>query len=944
MNAFSDLFIYTTQILKGKNFKVDNIHYYLETCKSINRVDGQTNQLIPIQAQFIKPLLKTKIVINFAQTNLTSTEKLHIQQQLSAQMSFDWNYIEVHNYDSENHVSPLTTLFYFITAKRWASENSIELELEMDVINTLIDNQYHRSIRPSKWLKLSPKTTILREHKDRWGAVESDYDYYDVHCPLIDFYSENIFPLQYKQKEFPLFNKKNVGGIETGSYYLIFKADSTDENAPVKVYCVRDGELDIGASAFNGSRTLKEDGRSGNSIIIYGSDGRDGHTNVNCKITFQYKTSSSSGYQQASFTITSPNQAILWQKKRISIGTIDANGFHETAYYKYGTFANASFSEAHFTNLWTYRRYNSSTSDSSKTPTWVSGLDSYVAGWPAGLSLMTIADIDRTNPTLLKIIKLPYDFLGLNFTSEGLLNGVPDGWDIAWLSTGDYSAGFALVYLSRDLTRAFKSQLNLQPINEAESEEYKGMFGNLAYEILPVGVNETRKPHFETKLLHSDYYAQKLVYDSFAYTIKLEHLTQPEFSYQRNINWDFNVHMYVSSSFSGKFMFIFDDLKPTQRRFSDDGTPYFIYGGVKDDTENFTGMMFISRNNELPLYNSAYLNYIRMGYNYDVKTKNLNLTSNIIGATLSTGGAIASAIAGGPVGVAGAIGLGITAVSKSWNAVAHTIQAENNIERKLKETEMQGISVIGADDVDLLTEYSYDNKIKYIEYKVSQKMEKCLFDLFYYGGYIANYQGVPNVKTRKWFNYVQADAVFEYEQNFPQDLIEELKKKFAEGITFLHRNSVYDETENTFSNKWDFEQQYENWETSMIYSYTIEDGQGEEDVFVKPISVSGSITATLVSPNSKMILRFRDPQYNLIKQYNVHTVQLTQTQTSPLIRLNKLSFKDADGNELFATNFNDYNNSHTYMTIIRRGIDYTQSSNYQTILDLLTKHIERVED
>ena len=64
-----------------------------------------------------------------------------------------------------------------------------------------------------------------------------------------------------------------------------------------------------------------------------------------------------------------------------------------------------------------------------------------------------------------------------------------------------------------------------------------------------------------------------------------------------------------------------------------------------------------------------------------------------------------------------------------------------------------------------------------------------------------------------WFNFVQAEVVFDDEQNFPQELLLELKAKFREGITYLHK-IVITSGENT-SNLWDFEQQYENWETTI---------------------------------------------------------------------------------------------------------------------------------
>ena len=118
---------------------------------------------------------------------------------------------------------------------------------------------------------------------------------------------------------------------------------------------------------------------------------------------------------------------------------------------------------------------------------------------------------------------------------------------------------------------------------------------------------------------------------------------------------------------------------------------------------------------------------------------------------------------------------------------------------------MQSISVLNADDVDLLYEYS-GNKAKLCYYKVSDRMAEILDDLFYYCGYITNEQKVPVVNTRYWFNFVQATLVLEETNNLTEEIENDIKSKFESGVTFLHYRQ----------NRFDFKQEMENMERKLI--------------------------------------------------------------------------------------------------------------------------------
>ena len=299
-----------------------------------------------------------------------------------------------------------------------------------------------------------------------------------------------------------------------------------------------------------------------------------------------------------------------------------------------------------------------------------------------------------------------------------------------------------------------------------------------------------RNMMYETKLFHSDYYQMKFVYDSFSYLVRMENTRAID-----KLEYLSEFSFYVSTTLSSKMIFTFKDLE---------------FDKVKTDQQDYTNVMYVSRNNEMPLYNSAYVNYIRSGYNFDVKTKNRQMASSILSSFIGIGGATGQFLAGGDFGVTQGIGLATSSVQNLKNLIFTTAQHEQDLQQKLMSAEIQGMSVSGSDDIDLLTIYTNGNKMKLVKYEVTPRMKKILWDLFYYTGYVANYQGVPNITTRRHFNFVQADIVFETTPNLSQDICDEIISKYKEGITFFHKfgNSVT-------VNDWDIDQQYENWETSV---------------------------------------------------------------------------------------------------------------------------------
>lgn len=397
-------------------------------------------------------------------------------------------------------------------------------------------------------------------------------------------------------------------------------------------------------------------------------------------------------------------------------------------------------------------------------------------------------DADRTDPKLIKIINVPY--CPVNIENSNLL----------------------FDDVSNQLT------LSIQNIGTAENPQWKGQFdpsfnNNIVLNInqnnnireaysplspmlVPVNPNvaANRNDLYESKLYHSDFYQCKFIYDSFDYTFRLELLNTTNIdnnSYKniKNLNTDYSVSNTVGSAFGFKF------------------NSYFP---LKKEFQNYN-VLLVNRNNEMAIYNNNYLNYIRNGYNYDVKNKQTREITTGIGTGLGiaqTVAGIALAASGYGSGLgAGLIVSGIATTAGSLtSAISGAVQADRTMQQKLEQAKNQAASVQGSDDIGLLKWYANNNLCKLMKYELSDYTKQKIADLFYYCGYKCDYQELPNTNSRYWFNFIQCKPIFKEEATSPyNDYIDDIKARYEAGVTVYHHHTT-----------WDFDQVKENWENSLI--------------------------------------------------------------------------------------------------------------------------------
>ena len=382
----------------------------------------------------------------------------------------------------------------------------------------------------------------------------------------------------------------------------------------------------------------------------------------------------------------------------------------------------------------------------------------------------SINDIDRTSTSLIKIIECPYEPFTLVAKDDGYL-----------LNDGLY------VNLVPNLKKTPVTALKLDNLTQEFLTSLHGYSLSDFTCIIPLAADRQyakKDIKYESKLYHSDFHNIIFNYDSFTKDIPLENI-EP-------------------TSITAPTLLI--KYKQANTITSNLGFKFTVNDGTQKVNDVFGEYLLCNRNNESQIFNSSYLNYLRNGYNYDTKAKNLQTAQSWVSTGVSIAGGIASVILGAKTGgISTALGVSVLtgAVNSISSNIFSTIQADNNIEQKINEAKNTANSVKSSDDLNLLNWYS-DNKLLVTKYDLSNTQKENVFELFYKTGYACNETGVPDVHTRYRFNFLQCTPDFTTKANpIWQEYLKDVTTRFELGVTYFH----------TYN---DFKQQYENWESWLM--------------------------------------------------------------------------------------------------------------------------------
>ena len=811
-----------TKIKQDKNFMFDDIEDYLSNYEyKIFEVQYQKQE----REVFLKLVLE-QIYSNSLKEN-------------------SYNYAVIDNEGEESS-------YYFISGITWTAYNTCKLHLTLDILNTF---------KLGKHYELTDKTRVFREHKDRLRTVDRIYTtYVDASKPYDNYKYFKIFVPEtydsascdcelifehngyiYERKHFDFLEALNVNGtyilrlkegsnvIFEGLECIIYASDLSKFGMPIPT--ARDFLDVLSAKKYRLTKSLirniEKESEEFNATLYHNTDedkiiedsennlkwnllyiNRDdiSETNINNPVLCKLYPSKKIYINSDTFLLTQNNMPV---NKFMNISILENPNFriqvkryNETRNLNSTIYKSVSFKfvennkvevvlfkndASPVINPETFSPFeivcenvekiriseNSLNQNTTLTDLEALPLDTrFIEGH------MLVEDdnyINRLDSKIVKLITLPYCPIKIRqVTFNNEINVYQyDSDEVSYNST-DFSLQLV------NLNIKFKNEIISNIDDPTKELIIKDNFTTLNEDL--------RNDNLESKIYHSDFYYKKFVYDSFSFIYQYELI-----NFEKSINTYFEFDFITSSSINSRFMFYFKN--------------YHVDSYAVDDYNNY---LIISRNNERTLYNSAYINYIKTGFNFDVKNKNTQNFMNwgsfalSLGATIAT---VASTIATTGATAPLLIGASVSTVGTFTNAINSTISSERNFEQKQEQLKAQSTNVINSDDFDLLNEYN-KNSLLMMNYKVSERVRKLLLDLFYYYGYKCNEIKMPDLNTRKYFNFIQCEAdIKEYRSILiKEEYYNMLVELYNKGVTLFHN----------FNGHYDIEQVKDNTERNLL--------------------------------------------------------------------------------------------------------------------------------
>lgn len=718
-----------------------------------------TQVLVIFDFQFIKPAIDVTI-------------KIPMARYMEEQPNSEWDYQKINYCTITNYLArslegdDVRTYNYFVNKVEIVDTGTIRLSLHMDCLNQLTRLYGDENI---PW---SERTHILREHRDRYKFNQG----HDMLHKVVDFESEGVNVTKH------LKSVEDVGVQEP--WYLVYKSDydsSKSEDNPMRLYLYPDEPTDVYVDNQYDAYEFDPSDLQGGKLYYIMPNGEP----------LDVIEASSSAPQ----LITSDTLAlVMWRETndKINVGWVKSN--NGTEQFNHVTFEPGDLETPFRVNGLVVR--SKSIVHVISGNGWGASVDNPTKYYPSYAiahadfrwdlkigsttrTLDSISQLDRTDSKLVKIIRLPY--CPFEKSMHGSAMEIPSGMKLV---------GNSLRMEIKDIT-------GYSPLRAPITRDLK-LHDELVNVIFPnrsqarghdVDYDDVFK--WEPKLLHSDFTLIKFAFDNFYYEIPLENFQFNSIPGQLQFSVD--VDIIASCSVSSTFMF---KITPSE--------PYYTLRNTVD----YPGYMTVKRNNELPIFTSSYLNYIRNGYNFDVKQQNLSVTASTVQTVISLVGAVAafaSSTYTGGAGIAAGVGLVGSAIGGGVNLATKISSNEVSMASKLQQLQAQGVNVTGAEEIDLLNWYSPLLR-KYV-YQVNDVELMSWFNTMRLTGYKTDRYGIPHTHTRLYYDYLQCEMELRREAQdtlnmINEEIYTELKSLFAQGVTFIHEN--------------DLEQQYENYELSLL--------------------------------------------------------------------------------------------------------------------------------
>ena len=655
---------------------------------------------------------------------------------------------------------------YFIEKIERVSDQVVRVRLLFDELN------FMSAIGSADGIAsfLSDRTRVTREHKDRFAKSKTGKSY----LPIIDRFPEGIsgnFRRTSKEAIELSENVKTGKGFDWTAFYF---SDGTDASSPISSFLVADEPL-FQKTLKAAKDTLAYADIPGNVSLYFAlPEAKD--------LSVEAWTEMPS---QAVRTLTLGEEAIIdgrdcvvmaariWTGEKPSTGGYFVQSYlYKMWFDKNGLFVKEEQVGDFFAGMGQIKGPKCARvfSGTSAWPTSIAAilrLPTLSAFFKKGMDdldrIVAESDIDRTALGLKKAICLPYRPF--------------DRDDAGYLPEGCFVVAGKILLARDDLESTISftpkgRELYLPSMSAKPTEATDGKATAL---------------QLEPKVYSSEFRFSKLVYDSFSIVLKGE-------------DTYFNSNLSETGNDKIVFKFFASPSMVSEFDFS-----IYSYPGYSASeyilspvwSEDYPLHLIINRNNETPVYTSAYLDYLRTGYNYDLKSQAVQLGMQGLGIAISAinaGVGIAATFATGGLAAPYAVSAATGFASSIANIGKTAAENQRGNAQRLKELQAQGASVAGNSDFAVSKRYT-KNRVSLETYSVEPRLINAARSFFYLKGYATDEIKAPTCHSRAHFDFIECDPVFQPEalSLFPKWMLELIADDLRQGVTVMHAvNGDYD--------------------------------------------------------------------------------------------------------------------------------------------------------
>ena len=617
---------------------------------------------------------------------------------------------------------------------------------------------------------LSDRTRVTREHKDRFAKSKTGKSY----LPIIDRFPEGISGNFHRTSKEAIELSENVKTGKGFDWTAFYFSDGTDASSPISSFLVADEPL------FQKTLKAGED-----TLSVNQSTGYPNSSSVYFCLCEAYST------KVAFNQLSSQNTRVVTLGETAQIDGRDCIVLAARVWYDYKS--ATSTSGAYLYKLWYDKNglfvkeeqvggienlLNNITAP--KCARVFSGTSARPTSMAAILRLPTLesffkkdmddldrivaeSDIDRTALGLKKAICLPYRPF--------------DRDDAGYLPEGCFVVAGKILLASASL----ESTISFTPKGR---ELY---LPNMSAKPTEATDGKATALQLEPKVFSSEFRFSKLVYDSFSIVLKGE-----DCYFNTNLS-EIGNDKIVFKFFASPSMVSEFDL--TLYSWPGYSAEEFILSPVW--SEDYPLHLIINRNNETPVYTSAYLDYLRTGYNYDLKSQAVQLGMQGLGIAISAinaGVGIAATFATGGLAAPYAVSAATGFASSIANIGKTAAENQRGNAQRLKELQAQGASVAGNSDFAVSKRYT-KNRVSLETYSVEPRLIASARSFFYLKGYATDEIKAPSCHSRAHFDFIECEPVFQPEalSLFPKWMLELIADDLRQGVTVMHPvNGEYD--------------------------------------------------------------------------------------------------------------------------------------------------------